>query len=182
MISKEEIEKYSEENTEDKIIAGFDHYQRIYKHAREIIEGEYDDDVLHAAAFLHDLVIDDPHEQKSVEKAINFLKESGWSQEKLDAVKHCILEHVPNGKPETKEAIAIHDSDMLDFLGATGITRLSIWAREWNEATTIKEVLELIKKFRELAINNLVSEKAKELAKDKIKIMDKAIKELEKEV
>ncbi len=136
---KPDIEAFSEKNTQDKIIAGFDHYKRVYNLAKKILEGQkYDDDILHAAAFLHDLIVDDPHEEHSAKRAKEFLKEKGWKEDKIAEVEHCILNHTFKGKPKSKEAIALHDADLLDFLGSTGFARLSVWAHIWNDAKTLQ--------------------------------------------
>ena len=51
-----------------------------------------------------------------------FLKEEGWSQERIEAVQHCIRAHRYRSTeaPETIEAQVLFDADKLDVLGAFG--------------------------------------------------------------
>ena len=89
-----------------------------------------DMDVLHAAALLHDLGravpdSDRPHVELSVEIARELLAESGFPEEKREAVLHCIRAHsFSRGvAPESLEAWLLRDADRLDALGAVGIAR-----------------------------------------------------------
>ena len=52
------IVQYVKDLTAGRLASGFEHSYRVYHLAREIGEGEpYDDDVLHAACFLHNVEI-----------------------------------------------------------------------------------------------------------------------------
>jgi hypothetical protein len=82
-------------------------------------------------------------------------------------------------RPDSMEAKLLHDADLLDLIGATGIVRLSAAC---NIKCTVIEALDYIKKHRDLAYKNLILDKSKELAEDKIKFMDDAIKQIEKEL
>ena len=114
----------------------FDHVLRVYKMAEGIAKAEGADlEIIRAAALLHDSRGSDPgsaegrmgHHQASAKFASAVLKEKGWAQEKVEAVRHCILAHRfrnPAEKPKTLEAKIIFDADKLDALGAIGVARV----------------------------------------------------------
>lgn len=178
---KKSIEKFAAKKLGKELAAGIDHFQRVYKLAK-LLRLKYDDQVLHAACFLHDVSEDEPHQKFAATTAEEFLKSINFPKEKIPLVKKAILEHVPLGKPKSNEAILLHDADLLDFLGATGVTRLSIGAWDWMEKNSLEGILEVLKRFRKLASENLVLPKSKKLAKEKIRFMDKTIKQLGKEI
>ncbi len=90
-----------------------------------------DEDVLFAAAFLHDSGAIPPfakdgvdHSVRSAELAEPLLRKLGFPMAKYPAVKAAILGHMFDKEAgSSPEAIALHDADALDFLGATGIAR-----------------------------------------------------------
>lgn len=178
---KAKIEKFAAKKLGKELAAGIDHFRRVYKLAKSL-GLKHDDQVLHAACFLHDVCEDEPHQKSAAKIAEKFLKEINFPKEKIPLVKEAILEHVPLGKPKGNEAILLHDADLLDFLGATGVTRLSIGAWDWMEKDSLEGILEVLKQFRKLASENLVLPKSKELAKEKIKFMNQAIKQLKREI
>ncbi len=179
------IEQFSREKTKVKPASGFSHFQRIHKSAKKILEIEclnYDAEVLHAACFLHDIEADHPHHEKSADRASILLKETSFPPDKAQKVRHAILEHVPDGKPKDIEAIALHDADLLDFLGATGVTRLSYATSAWLEKINLQDTLKTLKLYRKKAFKNLIFKTSKKIAKKKIKFMDLAIETLDKEL
>jgi len=181
---KEKIERFSKKKSEQELGAGFDHFTRVYRVAKELAKKaklKYDDEVLHAASFLHDIELENPHEELSLKLAIEFLQKNGFQKTKIEHVKEVILNHTPKRAPKSNEAKLLHDADLLDFLGATGVARLSYATAAWWEEYTLQNVIDRVKKFRKIAYNNLVLSVSKRIAKNKIKFMDKAIKQLEKE-
>ncbi len=97
---------------------------------------EYDDDVVFAAAWLHDLGVfvghrpEDPvelarwdHVAYVVEKAPGILESAGFATEKIPAVLEAIRTHQPKDEPRTMEAVILRDADILEQLGAIGIAR-----------------------------------------------------------
>ncbi|HEY5800763.1 MAG TPA: HD domain-containing protein [Burkholderiaceae bacterium] len=114
---------------------GAAHAQRDYKLARELAQAEgwsIDDDVLYAAAYLHDMGaipayrqqgVD--HAQRSVALAEGVLRDAGFPMAKFPAVADAILSHMYNAPvAASREAQLLHDADTLDFLGAMGVARL----------------------------------------------------------
>jgi uncharacterized protein len=183
MSLREKIESYSQNKTGKEFVAGFDHFKRVYATARKISSmANYDDEILHAACFLHDIEIEEPHARLSAKKARKFLETISFPKEKIEAVVEAIKWQVPSMRPESMEAKILHDADLLDFLGAVGIVRLSAAAScRWNKSS-MNDALEAIKKHRDLCYKNLILDRSKEMAEDKIKFMDDAIKQIEREI
>ena len=96
----------------------------------------YDDDIVYAAAFLHDLGVFIGHRPETpealkqwdhvtytCEQAPAILTTFNFPSEKIEAVLACIREHQPNDNPQTIEATLLRDADILEQLGAIGILR-----------------------------------------------------------
>jgi hypothetical protein len=114
--------------------AGFSHSQRDYRLARDMAAADHvtlDDDVLFAAAYLHDLGAFPPwynakqeHGDISAEKIDLVLGDTDFPKDKLEAVRAACRTHMFNFTPVGAEARYLHDADALDWLGAIGIARL----------------------------------------------------------
>jgi uncharacterized protein len=113
---------------------GWRHSERDFLLARQVAREEtlaIDEDVLFAAAFLHDAGAIPPfakdgvdHAVRSAELAEPLLRQAGFPMAKFPAVRAAILGHMFDKEAgDRPEAIALHDADALDFLGATGIAR-----------------------------------------------------------
>ncbi len=112
---------------------GFSHCQRDYDLARQLAREDnvvLDDDILFAAAFLHDIAafpkwstpkVD--HSDRGAEVAVSLLEDMGFPKEKLPAVRAAIETHMYYRKPAAPEALYLHDADAIDWLGAIGIVR-----------------------------------------------------------
>ena len=115
----------------------FSHQARLYQLARRLAEGQaYDDDILHAAAWLHDLGVfighrpEDPaalaawdHVAYAARQAPQLLRQFGFPEDKIPAVVDAIRMHLPSGKPDSFEGTLLRDADMLEQLGAIAILR-----------------------------------------------------------
>ena len=113
---------------------GFSHSERDYNLARAMAAADHvtlDDDVLFAAAYLHDMAAFDPwagdkreHGDVAAEKIDIVLADTDFPKAKLDAVRAAIRTHMYNFTPVAAEARYLHDADALDWLGAIGVARL----------------------------------------------------------
>jgi uncharacterized protein len=115
----------------------FGHQPRLYALACRIAEGEQcDDDVLFAAAWMHDLGVflghrpADPaklagwdHVPYTIARSRELLAELGFPPEKLEAVAEAIRTHQAKDEPLLMEAIVLRDADILEQLGAVGALR-----------------------------------------------------------
>ncbi|MBW6461681.1 MAG: HD domain-containing protein [DPANN group archaeon] len=184
MKMKKKIEQYVKNTLKDELATGIEHFERVYANAKKIAKitsTDYDDQILHAACFLHDIDQDEPHAEKSAKVAEIFLKKINFPKEKIAFITKTIITHLPNGQPTTTEGVLLHDADLLDFLGAVGITRLSIASWDWFGAIDMKDVIKTLKKYREF-YSSLVLDESKKLAKNKTIVMDMFIKQLEDEL
>jgi hypothetical protein len=113
---------------------GYSHCLRDYALARELAAADhaaYDDDVLYAAAYLHDMAAFPPWEDVKVDHSDvgarlvdTVLKGTGFPMEKIDAVRGAIRTHMYYRDPVGAEALYLHDADALDWLGAIGAARI----------------------------------------------------------
>ncbi|RRA49492.1 HD domain-containing protein [Acidipila sp. EB88] len=115
----------------------YGHQPRLYALTRLVGKGtEYDDDVVFAAAYLHDIGVfighrpEAPdqlrqwnHVQYALETVPDMLMGANFPEDKIPAVLAAIATHQPHDKPESIEAIVLRDADILEQLGAIGILR-----------------------------------------------------------
>jgi hypothetical protein len=113
---------------------GYSHSERDYALAKELAARDnvaLDDDVLYAAAYLHDIAAFEPwadakrdHSDVGAEKVESILKDAGFPMAKLGGVQAAIRTHMYYRQPTTPEATYLHDADALDWLGAIGVARI----------------------------------------------------------
>ncbi len=114
---------------------GWQHSERNYRVALALAQGDglkLDDDVLFAAAFLHDLGAFQPCADPKMEhgdcaalSSAAILRSAGFPMQKYAAVAAAERGHMYYRDPGTQpEAIVLHDADSLDFLGAIGAARM----------------------------------------------------------
>lgn len=114
---------------------GYSHCRRDYALAREMAAADHvtlDDDVLFAAAYLHDMAAFKPWEKPKVDHSDvaadivgTVLRGTGFPMAKIDAVRGAIRTHMYYRDPVGPEALYLHDADALDWLGAIGIARVT---------------------------------------------------------
>ena len=118
----------------------FGHQPRLYALATEIGRGlQYDDDILFAAVWMHDLGVFLGHRPEDVAQlslwdhvpyTIRRSREllSGWGfpAEKLDGVAEAIRYHHPKDQPTTMEGTLLRDADILEQLGVIGLLRATV--------------------------------------------------------
>jgi uncharacterized protein len=113
---------------------GYSHCVRDYALARELAAADHvalDDDVLYAAAYLHDIAAFAPWEDTKVDhsdagaRVVNtILTGTGFPMAKIDGVRDAIRTHMYYRDPVGPEALYLHDADALDWLGAIGVARI----------------------------------------------------------
>jgi uncharacterized protein len=120
-----------------KPVDKFSHQERLYALTKEVGAGQtYDDDVVFAAAWMHDLGVFIGHRPEdlnalakwdmiayAVERVPALLQKFGFPEAKIPAVIEVIRTHQPQYQPATIEGIIIRDADILEQLGAAGILR-----------------------------------------------------------
>jgi HD superfamily phosphodiesterase len=113
---------------------GYSHCLRDYALARDLAAADnvtLDDDVLYAAAFLHDIAAFAPWEVTKLDHSDigarvvdTVLTDSGFPMTKIEAVRGAIRTHMYYRDPAGPEALYLHDADALDWLGAVGVARI----------------------------------------------------------
>ncbi|HEY0412634.1 MAG TPA: HD domain-containing protein [Allosphingosinicella sp.] len=168
---------------------GWTHSERDYRLARTIAAAEnlrIDTDVLFAAAFVHDIgAIGDfqkegvDHAVRSAELAGPLLRQFGFPEQKIAAVREAILGHMHDKVPgRSSEAIALHDADALDFLGTVGVARrLSVTGSATHYAGGIARIAEFADKLPE----RIVTATARRMAVPRIAEMRQFLKQLDDE-
>jgi uncharacterized protein len=150
------------------------------------------------------------HAVESAKMARPILQELGFSEEKINHICNCILSHRYRTEkiPETKEAKILYDANRLEVLGAIGIARSFIWTGK-NKANLYRKIpveeyarenlvggkingrmIDKTKHSPQLAfetkdkhvINRLFTEKAKEIARNRLEFSKAFFERLEKEI
>jgi hypothetical protein len=113
---------------------GLSHSLRDYELAKELAAADQvtlDDDVLYAAAYLHDVAAFVPfrrsfvdHQDEAARIVESMLAGTGFPMSKIEAVRAAIRTHMDERDPVGPEAIYLHDADALDWLGAIGVARV----------------------------------------------------------
>ncbi len=113
---------------------GLSHSVRDYELAKELAAADavkLDDDVLYAAAYLHDVAAFAPwrnadvdHQDEAARVVESMLAGTGFPMAKIEAVRGAIRAHMFARDPKGPEAIYLHDADALDWLGAIGVARV----------------------------------------------------------
>lgn len=123
-----------------------EHVMRVYNMCLHLAkdESDVDLDILKTSALLHDIARakEDKDDSGNIDHAIlgaemaeNILKDFGYSNDKIEAVKHCIIAHRfrSGNEPKSKEAKILFDADKLDVIGSIGIARSFIIAGQYGE-------------------------------------------------
>jgi uncharacterized protein len=123
-----------------------EHIERVYNLCLHLAkhESNVDLEILKAAALLHDIARFKEFQDKTgkiehatlgAEMAEEVLKTLGYSIDKIEQIKHCIIVHRyrRNRKPRTIEAKILFDADKLDALGAVGVARAFMMAGHYNQ-------------------------------------------------
>jgi uncharacterized protein len=148
----------------------FGHQPRLYALAREIGEGEgvaYDDDIVFAAAWMHDLGVFTGHRPRNPEdlarwdhvpytiaRTRELLAGWGFPAEKIDGVAAAISTHQAHQKPIEIEAILLRDADILEQLGAIGALRAFAKVGRDTRYESFSSVSTMLRQ----ALNNLPSQ------------------------
>ena len=122
---------------EAKPVDKFSHQPRLYELTHAVGAGQsYDDDVVFAAVWLHDLGVFVGHRPEepaalaawdcvayAMQMAPEVLVKIGFPPKKISAVVEVIRTHQPQAQAATIEGIIVRDADILEQLGAAAILR-----------------------------------------------------------
>ncbi len=171
------------------------HQPRLYALTQLVGEGlHYDDDIVFAAAWLHDLGVfighrpEDPvalsgwdNVSYAMQQAPAALRNAGFPPTKVVQVVEAIRTHQPHLQPSTTEGIILRDADILEQLGAVGILRIAAKiGRDTRYPTFSAATLTLRKSLAELPAQ-LRLDRAKKLAEPRIELLRAFLLQLEQE-
>jgi uncharacterized protein len=178
----------------------FGHQPRLYALACQIGEGiigegmSYDDDVVFAAAWLHDLGVFLGHRPShpeelarwdhvpyTIAKSKELLAGWGFPAAKLDAVGEAIRTHQVNDNPTQIEGILLRDADILEQLGAMGALRALVKIGRDTRYSTFSSVLPVLRRAADELPEKLRLVKAKALAVGRVETLKGLISAIESE-
>jgi uncharacterized protein len=170
-----------EAQPEDK----FGHQPRLYELAKTIgQEMVYDDDVLFAAAWMHDLGVfsghrpQDPeqlsrwdHVPYTISRSSELLMGWGFPVEKLDAVAEAIQTHQEKDEPTTVEGTLLRDADILEQLGAVGILRAAVKVGRDTRYPSFSSILPVLNYAVDHLVNQTRLIRSKTIAQSRAKML-----------
>jgi uncharacterized protein len=159
----------------------FGHQPRLYALTREIGHGmDYDDDVVFAAAWMHDLGVFLGHRPEdsaelacwdhvpyTIARSRDLLPAWGFPFHKVDAVAEVIRTHQPQNEPFLTEAIILRDADILEQLGVIGALRAIVKIGRDTRYFTFSDVLPVLENAVEYLPGELRLVQSKALAADR---------------
>ena len=163
----------------------FGHQPRLYALASQIGKGmEFDDDVLFAAAWMHDLGVYIGHRPTSqielerwnhvpytIARTRELLAACGFPMQKLDSVCEAIRTHQPWDEPRTMEATILRDADILEQLGAIGALRALAKVGRDTRYPTFSSVLPVLQRALDELPGKLRLPSAQRLAEPRVEVL-----------
>src|SRR4051812_31393706 len=160
----------------------FSHQPRLYELAVRVAGKEpFDDDIVFAAAWLHDLGVFVGHRPEdlaalaawdnvayAVHKTPELLREFGFPSEKVPGVVAAIATHLPSAKPTTYEGTLLRDADILEQLGAISVLRSVSKVGRDTRFVYFSDALKLLRRNMEQLPGQLRLESARALAQPRI--------------
>ncbi len=171
------------------------HQPRLYALTQLVGRGLiYDDDVVYAAAWLHDLGVfighrpQDPVELArwdnvayAMKQAPAALLQAGFPTTKVAQVVEAIRTHQPHLSPSTIEGAILHDADILEQLGAIGIVRVVAKIGRDTRYSTFTDAATTLRKALAELPGKLHLDPARTLARPKIALLEGFLRELDQE-
>jgi uncharacterized protein len=163
----------------------FSHQPRLYQLARQLAEGQpFDDDVLFAAVWLHDLGVFIGHRPEdlaalaawdnvayAMRETPQVLRQFGFPETKIPAVIEVIRNHLPSAKPTSFESVLMRDADILEQLGAIGILRTASKVGRDTRFVRFGDALRLLRRNAEQLPGQLQLPSAQRLAKERVRVL-----------
>lgn len=163
----------------------FSHQPRLYALAKGLAEGQpYDDDVLFAAAWMHDLGVfigHRPEELESLaawdnvkyamERSPAILTGFGFPSGKVPAVVEAIRTHQPTAEPGSFEGVLLRDADILEQLGAVAVLRTVSKVGRDTRFPRFSDALKVLRKNAEQLPARLKLESARRAAESRLQAL-----------
>ncbi|MGB8535535.1 MAG: phosphohydrolase [Acidobacteriaceae bacterium] len=171
------------------------HQPRLYALTQLVGQGmSYDDDVVYAAAWLHDLGVfighrpEDPEALSSwdnvsyaMKQAPRVLARCGFPATKVAPVVEAIRTHQPHLSPTSVEGAILRDADILEQLGAIGILRVVAKIGRDTRYPTFTDAAGTLRKALADLPGNLHLHTAKALAQPKIDLLESFLRAMDNE-
>jgi uncharacterized protein len=171
------------------------HQPRVYALTRLVGEGlSYDDDVVYAAAWLHDLGVfighrpEDPGQLAAWDNVSYAMKQApavllrcGFPTTKVAQVVEAIRTHQPHLSPAALEGTILRDADILEQLGSIGILRVAAKIGRDTRYPRFTEAAAALRKNLVELPAKLHLETAKALARPRIALLAAFLQELDRE-
>ena len=165
-----------------KPVDKFSHQPRLYELTREIGAGQsYDDDVVFAAVWLHDLGVFIGHRPANpaelatwdsvayaMKRAPDLLQQFGFPTSKIAAVAEAIRTHQPQENPTSLEGVILRDADILEQLGATSILRTVSKIGRDTRFAVFPDALRVLQRNVEMLPGQLRLPKSRQLAEPRV--------------
>jgi uncharacterized protein len=171
------------------------HQPRLYAWTQLVGQGmSYDDDVVYAAAWLHDLGVfighrpEDPEALSRWDNVSYAMKQSpaalarcGFPATKVAQVVEAIRTHQPHLSPTTVEGAILRDADILEQLGAIGILRVVAKVGRDTRYPTFTDAAATLRKALADLPGRLHLDTAKALAQPKIDLLESFLRATDNE-
>jgi uncharacterized protein len=172
----------AEANPPDK----FSHQPRLFALACQLAGAQlFDEDVVFAAAWLHDLGVFIGHRPEdpkalaawdnvgyALKRVPPLLREFQFPASKIPAVVEAIRTHLPSREPTSFEATLLRDADILEQLGAVGILRAVSKIGRDTRFSVFGDVLRVLRRNAVELPGNLKLESARALAGPRLKVLN----------
>jgi uncharacterized protein len=173
----------------------FGHQPRLYALTCQLAEGQdCDDDVLFAAAWMHDLGVflghrpSDPaelvrwnHVPYTIARSRELLLNWGFPGGKLEAVAEAIRTHQPQDEPVLKEAVVLRDADILEQLGAVGALRAIVKVGRDTRYKSYSDILPVLKRAVAELPGKLRLARARQLAEPRAETLRRLLEAIREE-
>jgi uncharacterized protein len=173
----------------------FGHQPRLYALTKLVGEGqEYDDDIVCAAAWLHDLGVFTGHRPAdpqslaewdnvayAAQEAPAILARFSFPAEKAAAVVDAIRTHQPSGEPSTIEGVILRDADILEQLGAIGTLRATCKTGRDTRFPTFTTVTAFLRNALDALPAQIRLDTTRKLAQPKIELLKLFLEAAERE-
>jgi uncharacterized protein len=173
----------------------FSHQIRLYHLARRLSANRtFDDDVLYAAAWMHDLGVFIGHRPEApealavwdhvayaVREVPSLLKHFGFPVEKIPAVTEVIRTHLPSAEPTCFEGVLLRDADILEQLGAVGILRIISKIGRDTRFVRFGDALRVLRRNSEELPAKLRLDSARRLAEPRVRVLQAFLEAAETE-
>jgi uncharacterized protein len=175
----------------------YGHQPRLYALAVQLgqaTQTPFDDDILFASAWMHDLGVflghrpKDPvelarwdHVPYTIARSRELLASWGFPPEKLEGVAETIRTHQPKDQPTAIEGTLLRDADILEQLGAVGLARALAKIGRDSRFPTFSAVLPVLRNAADQLPLKLQLKYSKKLAQPRVKLLRKVISALDAE-